>query len=782
MKQWTERPLEFNQIRQMVEELATSTLGKEWISQMQPSTERQTVQLWLDKTEEAMVWLRMKGEISLRGLVDIRPSLKRAELGGILNEEECLGVAGTIRAGRNAKSSLRQVDIEKYELPLLRQMTEAIESLENLEHTLTDSIDEQEIVRDSASPELSRIRRQMETTRAQIQSNLQQVLRNKQKMLQEAIITQRFDRYVIPVKSEYRVQFGGIVHDQSASGATLFMEPQSVVPLNNQLRELELKETREVERILAELTNLIAEQADFLRSNIDLLGEIDFLLAKARFAHRHKAVIPNLATQRTISLRKARHPLLDPKIAVPIDVELSTPIQALLITGPNTGGKTVSLKTVGLAALMAQCGLPILAEPESTISLFSGIFADIGDEQSIEQSLSTFSGHMTNIIRILSQMDSDSLILFDELGAGTDPTEGAALAISILEDVMERGATVMATTHYSELKVFAHTHPHALNASVEFDVETLRPTYRLLIGVPGKSNAFAISRRLGLSLELIDAAEKHLSPEERDLEEMIATLTAERKAAEETLKEAMKLREEAESMHAEVRTNWERFEEEKIQLREKARQEARRIVNRAEQEADEVLKELREWAKLRPQDLKEHELNEMRARLGKVVPEMKLPQKMVSKKKEEKLEVGDEVYIPSFQQKGFIVEEVGNKEFQVQIGVLKMKLKANQLEKRETPKQQTKQPKATFVRSNQDVSPELDLRGKMVEEAIQEIDQYLDHSVLAGYKQIHLIHGKGTGALRTGVQNFLRRHRSVKSYRLGAIGEGGSGVTVVELK
>lgn len=783
MKRWTEEPLEFGEIRQMLKEYCSSSLGKEKVEKMQPSSEKEEVEKRLQLTQEMIDLLRLKGEFSLRGLKDLRPLLKRAEMGSILNEEECMAVANTIQVGRKSKSSLRQLDEEKASLPILRKKTEQIVSLKELGKMIEDAIDDQGVIRDTASSELGRIRRQIETTHAQIQSSLQQILRSKQKMLQEAIITQRLDRYVLPVKAEYRVQFGGIVHDQSASGATLFMEPQSTVSLNNRLRQLELQEKREVERILGELTEQIAQEAETLYSNVEILAELDFLLAKAQFAHHKKAEVPKIAEKRIIRLKSARHPLLDPDHAVPIDVEIDESTQALLITGPNTGGKTVSLKTVGLAAYMMQCGLPILAAPESQLPIFSGIFADIGDEQSIEQSLSTFSGHMSNIIRILQKIDPKSLVLFDELGAGTDPTEGAALAISILEYVMEQGATVMATTHYSELKVFAHTHPCALNASVEFDIETLRPTYRLLIGIPGKSNAFAISRRLGLSPELIAAAENQISQEERGLEEMIAKLTTEKKAAEEALQEAERLRAEAVELHQEIREKWDQLEEEKSKLREKARQEARRIILRAEREADEVLKELREWAKRKPQDMKEHKLDEMRKRLSDAVPEMRLPERSVTKKKEEKLAVGDEVFIPRLQQKGQILADLGTDEFQVQIGVLKMKLKGSEMEKRSTSqKQEVKQIKSSFVRSRNDVSPELDLRGKMVEEAIQEIDQYLDHSILAGYKQVHLIHGKGTGALRTGVQKFLRKHRAVRSFRLGSIGEGGSGVTVVELK
>ncbi|TCP64135.1 endonuclease MutS2 [Baia soyae] len=785
MSDWTQKTLEFMEVKEMIKYYSSSDLGKSLIDDTEPSDDWEEVSERLYITSEGIELLRLKGDVTLGGIRDIRSFVRRAEIGGLLNEAELLDIGSTIHAGRKIKAMLRQLDVEIASLPRLRGLTEQIESLEHIDTEIANSVDEQGFVRDSASSELRRVRQAIGTIRSRIQSTLNNLLRNSntQKMLQESIITQRYDRYVIPVKAEYRGSFHGIVHDQSSSGATLFIEPEAVVQLNNQLREQELAEEREVEKILYQLTQMIAESVEPLRLNLDILAQLDFTVAKAQFARAVKAVVPKLSQDRTLVLKKARHPLIAKDTVVPIDVEMGQAHQAVIITGPNTGGKTVSLKTIGLFALMTQSGFPILAEEESQMPIYSGVFADIGDEQSIEQSLSTFSSHMTNIIRILGKIDHESLVLFDELGAGTDPTEGAALAISILEHCIGMGAAVVATTHYSELKLFAHTHSRTVNASVEFDVETLRPTYRLLIGVPGKSNAFAISKRLGLPIYLIEDAKSHISSDDNRLEEMITTLTSERKATEDARMDADRLRTEAEEMHQGLEAKLQAWEEEKAQIREKARLEARQIISNAEREADEVLKQLREWAKARPQELKEHKLIETRKRLGNAVPDLELHRSATIKKKSnEKLVVGDEVFVASLSQKGAIVEVLSDKEFQVQIGALKMKLKRGQLEKRES-KPQPQQPKSTSSISRKaDVRPELDLRGHLVEEAIMEIDRYLDHAVLAGYKQVHLIHGKGTGALRTGVQQFLRSHRNVKSFRLGSMGEGGSGVTVVEIQ
>ncbi len=785
MEQWTLKSLEYDQVKECLKEQAATVLGKEKAEQLMPDASIERVKDRLDSTREGMDVIRLKGDVPFGGVRDLRTPIRRAEMKGMLTEAECLDIASTISAGRKIKSFLRQIEEEEAPLPILRGLAEQVESLNSVEKEILRTIDEQAVVKDQASSGLGKIRRQIGEARKQINQTLQDMIRNSHytKMMQEAIITQRFDRYVIPVKMEYRSRFPGIVHDQSSSGATLFIEPEAVVKWNNRLRELELAEKKEVEKVLRRLTELIGEETESLQKNTEILAELDLIMACARYGYQVKGVVPRISGS-LLSLKKARHPLINAEDVVPIDLEMGESYQAIIITGPNTGGKTVTLKTVGLFALMTQSGIPIPAEEESVMPVFSGVYADIGDEQSIEQNLSTFSGHLTNIIQILEQIDKKSLVLFDELGAGTDPAEGAALAISILEHVIGRGCLVMATTHYSELKLFAHTHPKAINASVEFDVKTLKPTFRLLIGVPGSSNAFAISKRLGLRDELIKRAKAHLSTDENRMEEMITSLTEDRKEAEEDRDQAGRIRKEAEALYQDLKQKWEQLEEEKARIKENARREAQAIIKRAEREAEEVLKQLQSWIKARPQDLKEHELIEARSRLKNAVPEWEWAQKQKKKTgKKETLRVGNEVRVLSVNQTGTIVDELGDGFFQVQVGFLKMKIHKDQLEKRSSPKPvEAEKMRTTVKRSTADVKPECDLRGKLVEEALIEIDNYLDKAILAGYKQVFLIHGKGTGALRSGVQEYLQRQRHVKSFRLGNHGEGGSGVTVVELK
>lgn len=775
--------LEYTTIKQSIKQLAATSLGQEAIEAVKPSSDYDHVNQQLRITQEAMDFLCLKGEVSLYGLEDIRAALKRVVKGSILQIEECWAIATTIHAGRQIKSAMRQLSEEDAALPYLRQCCEQLASLDELEEEIKRCISEELEVKSTASEELRSIRQKLITGRQRIQETLQQMLRSSriQKILQESLITIRNGRYVIPIKAEYRGSLAGIIHDQSASGATLYIEPQSVVALNNQLRTWELEETREVDKILAALSNLVAEVHSELTQNVAILGELDGLLAKAEYARRERAVIPTLTQRGPLSLKQARHPLLDRETAVPIDLVLGDETQAIIITGPNTGGKTVTLKTVGLLALMTQSGFPIPALDGTVMPVFSGVYADIGDEQSIEQSLSTFSSHMTKIIQILNEIDDRSLVLFDELGAGTDPTEGAAMAVAILNHVLQKGCSIVATTHYSELKVFAHTHPRAVNASVQFDVQTLRPTYKLEVGVPGESNAFAIAKRLGLSEEIITAAKNEISQEESKLEEVITSLAKAKRKAEEEGRKALALREEAEKLYQDVREKWLLWEEEKFQLQEKAKQEARSIVNKATREADEVLAELRKWAKERPQDVKEHKLTEARGKLQQANPGVTLVAPVdtfVSEK--EALSVGDEVKAKSFGQKGTVVEVLADDQYRVQVGSLKLVLDRSGLTKLKTTATATKP--ITSVRSRSFVKSEIDLRGKLVEEALVDIEKYLDDAILAGFKQVHLIHGKGTGALRKGIHAYLAKHRRVASFRNGEYNEGGLGVTVVEVK
>lgn len=783
MKQWSIHALDFEQVRQMIEEQATSELGKQQIGDILPSPDFVEVQSRLQQTQEAMDILRLKGGIPLGGVRFINPALRRAAAFGTLSGEELLDIASTIRAGRKARDFVRKLDPEAIPVPHLRGIMEQIAGQRDLQQQLDDCIDEQGEVKDQASLELKKVRRQIQTLRERIQNTLNQLLHqpNTQKMLQEPIITQRHQRYVMPVKQEYRHQFKGIVHDQSSSGATVFIEPESVVSINNELLEKEATERREVEKVLEQLTQAVSAEVPQLEQNVQALAAVDVMMAKAHFARLHKAACPKLSDQQHIRLNKARHPLLPADVAVPIDVQLGKTHQSIIITGPNTGGKTVTIKTIGLLALMTQSGFAIPAEDESIMPVYSGVFADIGDEQSIEQSLSTFSGHITHINQILQAADDKSLILLDELGAGTDPTEGAALAIAILEYILNIGAAVVATTHYSELKLFAHSHPQTVNASVEFDVVTLKPTYRLMIGVPGRSNAFTIAEKLGLPSAITKQARAGLSEESRHLEEMIASLADDKREAAKLRESSAEFTQAAQELHRELQEKIASWDSEKQRLKEKSRQEAQEIVREAKREADAILQEMREWSKNQPGAMKEHVGIAAKKRLEGLIPEESTDAVANLATDQIQLQNNDEVIVLPYNQTGSIVNQIDEDHYMVQVGQLKLKVERNQLQKKQQSKKKAKVQTHTMVkRSTVNVRSEIDVRGYLAEEAINEIDQYLDRAVLSGYKQVSIIHGKGTGALRSAIQQFLRRHRLAKSFRLGSFGEGGSGVTVVQ--
>ncbi|MCR8984459.1 endonuclease MutS2 [Brevibacillus laterosporus] len=779
------RTLEFNKIIAMLMEKTTSELGRELAESLEPFNHIDVVRHAQRQTEEASTVLRVKGSVPLGGIRNIRGPIQRARLNSILAPLELLDIATTLHAGRRLKQFINDIS-EEHELSILQSLVDRIEGLRDLETEIKRCIDDNGEVVDSASLELRQIRQEIRSSEARIREKLDQMTRSSstQKMLMENIVTIRGDRFVIPVKQEYRSHFGGIVHDQSASGATLFIEPEVIVSMNNKLREARLKEEHEVERILYTLTVLVADHVDMLLENLSVLAELDFIFAKAQLAYSMKAISPKLNEKGYILLKKGRHPLIDPKVVVPLDVELGKEYTGIVVTGPNTGGKTVSIKTLGLLSLMTMAGLHIPAQEETEMAVFSSIFADIGDEQSIEQSLSTFSSHLTNIIRILDQMDEKSLVLFDELGAGTDPTEGAALAMSILDHVLAKGARLVATTHYSELKAYAYDTPEVVNASVEFDVQTLRPTYRLLVGVPGRSNAFAIASRLGLNEQIIDKARRSVSKEENQVEKMIASLESNKKTAEKEREDAENIRKQAEELRQQLEEERRQFAETKNRLLEKAEEEARVAVQLAREEAEEIIRELRQMRK-EGVDFKEHRLIDAKKRLGNAVLELekekvKKPAKAV---RATQIKIGDEVMVESFGQKGTVLDKVSSTEYLVQLGIIKMKVKKDDMHVVKESVQPKKPVQYTTIkREANSVKLDLDLRGYNVEDSIQEIDRYLDDAVLAGFHKVSIIHGNGTGVLRKGVHEFLRRHRSVKSFRLGGQGEGGVGATIVELK
>ncbi|MCR6095583.1 endonuclease MutS2 [Salipaludibacillus agaradhaerens] len=781
------RILEYDKMKKQLIEFASSSLGKQRVKELLPLFDFESIKEAQARTQEGAKVIRLKGQAPLGGLRDIRESLKRAKIGGLLSEHELLDISSTIYSSRRFKRFVETLVEEGVDIKILPELVKDIVLLAELEKDINQAIDENGGVLDSASPALRSIRQQIRSYESGIRSKLESITRSSsgRKMLSDAIITIRNDRYVIPVKAEYRGHFGGMVHDQSASGATLFVEPESVVQMNNQLRESRMKEDQEIQRILHVLSGQVSLEVDALTMNVSVMTEVDFMFAKALYSHSIKAIEPKLNTEGFIKMDKARHPLIPEDEIVPIDIELGGEFSSLVITGPNTGGKTVTLKTVGLLTLMVQSGLHIPCEEGSEAAIFQKIFADIGDEQSIEQSLSTFSSHMTNIVNIMEEVDFQSLVLFDELGAGTDPTEGAALAISILDRVYSVGAKVIATTHYSELKGYAYNREGVKNASVEFDVDTLRPTYRLLIGVPGRSNAFAISRRLGLSDQIIDEAKNHITADSNKMENMISSLEDSRKLAEKEMEEAERLRKEAEQIHHELAQEMEKLEEEKQKVLQSAENKAADSIKKAKEEADQIIEELREIQKNNPA-VKDHELIDAKKRLEMAEPSLTAQKKksvpVKHKPDVDKLMPGDEVKVISFDQKGHIVDKVNDKEYYVQLGMMKMKVRKEDLLYINRPKAVETKPLATVRGREAHVKTELDLRGERYENAMLEVEKYLDDAVLAGYHQVSIIHGKGTGALRKGVQELLKNHRNVQETRLGTQGEGGSGVTVVLLK
>ncbi|GIN86822.1 endonuclease MutS2 [Heyndrickxia sporothermodurans] len=736
------------------------------------------------ETDEGSHVLRLKGHAPLSGIHDIRPHVKRAQIGGILNTHELVQAASTIYAARTMKRFIENLLENEVEIPILEEKAEQIAVLTSTEHKIKNAIDENGEILDGASEVLRQIRQKLRSNESRIREKLESLIRsrNAAKMLSDAIVTIRNDRYVIPVKQEYRSNYGGIVHDQSASGQTLFIEPQSVVDLNNQLRELHMKEQQEIERILSELSAEVADVGEELTIIVTIMGELDFIFAKARFGKTMKATKPIINNQGIIQLNKARHPLLPIDVAVANDIQLGKDFTTIVITGPNTGGKTITLKTIGLCTLMAQAGLQIPALDGSEVSVFKDVFADIGDEQSIEQSLSTFSSHMVNIVEILKQVNHESLVLFDELGAGTDPQEGAALAISILDEVYQRGAKVVATTHYPELKAYGYNRDGVINASVEFNVETLSPTYRLLIGVPGRSNAFEISQRLGLSQHVIQNAKSYIGTDTNKVENMIASLEKSKRDAEQERLEASDYLKQAEKLHKDLQKQMIEFYEERDVMYTKAEMKAAQVIEEAKEEAEEIIRSLRKMRLNNQAAIKEHELIEARKKLSDAMPVLEKSSVKKSVKRKHEFMSGDEVKVISFNQKGHLLEKVNEEEWQIQMGIMKMKVKEADLEFIQSQQKVETKPLATVKGKDYHVSLELDLRGERYENALLRVEKYIDDALLAGYPRVSIIHGKGTGALRQGVQDYLKHHRSVKRIRLGDAGEGGSGITVVEFK
>lgn len=779
------RTLEYYKIREEVARYCTSSLGKAHIEKLLPSTDINEVNRLLEQMDEGASIIRVKGNVPMGGIFDIRMHAKRAQIGGSLSPMELMEVSSTIRASRILRQFFEGIREEgTIQIPLFLEMKESMPILTQLEHDINMCIDDNGGVLDSASSALRTIRQQLRAQESRVRERLESLVRGKNasKMLSDSIVTIRNDRFVIPVKQEYRSHYGGIVHDQSSSGQTLFIEPDAVVQANNEVRRLKMKEKEEIDRILQMLSAQVQEVAHDLFLLVEVLGEIDMIFAKAKYGAANKCTKPEMNTEGYINLKKARHPLIPIDEVVPNDIEFGRDITAIVITGPNTGGKTVTLKTVGLSTLMAQSGLPVPALEGSELAVFDQVFADIGDEQSIEQSLSTFSSHMVNIVDILTKFDENSLVIFDELGAGTDPQEGAALAISLLDEVHGRGARVIATTHYPELKAYGYNRPGVANASVEFNVETLSPTYRLLIGVPGRSNAFEISKRLGLPEHIISHAKSFTGTDRREVDSMIASLETSRREAEKDAERSSEVLEESERLKKELQNQLKEYEEQKEKLQEKAKEKARKIVEQATREAEGVMSELRKMQMDQASSVKEHQLIDAKKRLEAAMPENRILKRAAKASQTKPLKPNDEVKVISFGQKGTLIEKVSKDEWIVQIGILKMKLPESDLSYTKPEKQKETRAMATLKNRDSHVKLELDLRGERYEDALARVEKYIDDALLSNYHQVSIIHGKGTGALRTGVQQYLKKHPRVKSYRFGEAGEGGSGVTVAELK
>ena len=781
--------LELPAILQMLAAQAESGMGREAALALQPSVNAEEVRRRLQETNDAARLMTLRGSPSFSGVRDIRPALDRARLGGILNGRELLDIAGVARCARLCKAYIAE---DKTEKTSIDSLFHALRANKFLEERITTALPAEDEVADSASQDLADIRRKMRAASARAREALNKILSSPSyaKALQEPIITMRSDRYVLPVRADHKSAVPGLVHDISASGMTLFIEPMAAVKANNELRELAAREKLEIERILGELSAACAEYADDFSEDCVLLVRLDLIFAKARLSFKMDAV-PAGSTERGIVLRRARHPLLDPAKAVPIDLTLGEDFDTLVITGPNTGGKTVALKTIGLLAAMNQCGLHIPAADGSALPVFNHILADIGDEQSIEQSLSTFSAHMKNIVQILDACEDRSLVLFDELGAGTDPTEGAALAISIIEYVRRCGAITAATTHYAELKIYATNEPGVQNASCEFDVETLRPTYRLLVGVPGKSNAFAISGRLGLPESIIRDAEGRIGTESRSFEATIEKLEQTRLAMERDRTEAERLRKKAEEeerkasmLRAELSVRLEKAEV-------KARRDAQRILDEARETADGVYAELDEMRRRINDEQETEEINRARTELRRRLnehearlrsPEETLPQE--EKKSARPLRAGDTVQIKTMGVRAQVLSVSKDGTVSLKAGIMTVTAKEDELlllEEAKPLKQETAPVQGNGSRLMH-VPTEIDLRGMESIEAVLTAERYLDSAAMAKLKTVTIIHGKGTGALRDAVRKMLKTNKLVKSWRQGLYGEGEAGVTVVELK
>ncbi|GAB6099158.1 endonuclease MutS2 [Halanaerocella petrolearia] len=781
--------LEFDKIKEQLKNHITSKIGSHLVDKLAPKNDLEYIQSRQEEVTEAKKILSRESAPPFGGIYDIRSSLNKAEKGAILSGEELLDILLTLRAGKKLRSYFLGLEDEDDEYLRLLRISSQIEVFKGLEKKIGGAINNQGEVKDSASSKLADLRRKIRNTSNQIKKKLNSILNSNRyrSYIQESVVTIRDNRYVIPVKAANQGDFPGIVHDKSASGQTVFIEPMPVVEINNRLQQLRSEEEQEVKRILQELSIEVTKKLEPIKSTIKLLAILDFIFAKAKYSIELKASEPLLNTTGELNLTKAYHPLLTGDV-VPIDVSLGQDFNSLVITGPNTGGKTVSLKTIGLLTLMAQSGLHIPALSGSKVSIFNQIYADIGDEQSIEQNLSTFSSHMTQIIKIVERASVDSLVLLDELGAGTDPVEGSALARGVLDYLHQQEVKTVATTHYSELKTYAYNHDGVENASVEFDVETLKPTYNLQMGLPGRSNAFQIASRLGLNDDIINRADDFLDQDNVEMDSIIKDIEEDRRKYRENKEQAKADKKEAQQLKEEYETKLKKLEEQKERELKEAYREAKKVVKRAQNKAEKIIDELKEKHRLSDRDIQEarSKLREERKNISSD------RQDLIEEKRAEQgipeLEEGDRVKVKNLNQKGKVLEIYSDKEEAlVQAGIMKVTVDLRELEKTdEERKQSVSKSKVSIsqVKGNKtkNISPELDLRGLRAQEARSKLDKYLDNALLANLNQIEIIHGKGTGVLRNVVHEMLDKYRNIKDFRLGRPKEGGTGVTIASLK
>ena len=788
------KTLEFNKITDKLVGFASSIMGKEICRKLEPICDINEIKMKQEETSDALRRVYRRGSVSFSGLHEVRPSLKRLEIGSVLGANELLQIASVLELALKIKSyGISDENEEDQGNDSLSHYFSALEPLSPIRKEIERCIIGDNQFADDASSALKNIRRSINNANNRVHEQLNKIMTsaNNKNILQENLITMRNGRYCLPVKQEYRSNLPGMIHDQSSTGSTVFIEPMSVIKLNNEIAELGLKEQEEIERILATLSSSVADHTDIISSNMEVLVKLDYIFAKANLSKSMNGIEPEFNSEQIIYIKKARHPLIDPKEVVAIDITLGQDFDMLIITGPNTGGKTVSLKTVGLFTLMGQAGLHIPASQGSQLGVFEEVYADIGDEQSIEQSLSTFSSHMTNIVSILENANYKSLVLFDELGAGTDPTEGAALAMSILDHCHINAIKTMATTHFSELKVYALSTPRVSNAACEFDIKTLRPTYRLLIGIPGKSNAFAISKRLGLSDIIIDNAKSKIGEDDKSFEILLTDLEAKRIASEQAKIEIEQDKQEIKNLRTELESKTKELENNKKQIIDSAKKEARTYLQEAKDYADESIKKYNKWSETSGLNKEmEDERRELRDRLSQVTPKSIVGEDRKPKKhhKSSDFQLGDDVYVISLGLDGIVTSLPNEKgDLFVQMGILSSKVNISDLELKKEPSNKDYMSSKTGsgkIRMSKasTISPEINLIGNTVDQAILELDKYLDDAYLSHLKEVRIIHGKGTGALRNAVHSHLKRSKYIKSYRLGEFGEGDAGVTIAEFK